>query len=168
MTSTVTFNGPGKNGERSITTVSMSDEAMLLAVEAICKSEGHPLDDNPGLFVITRTVDGWIHATRLFNENRGVAAAKEEVSKMLAEPLSTVEIEIDGVVLWRAGQRVEPKEEVVINAEDVGSLEAVVDVAAPVEPVPSVEPIPAVEPAPSVDPIPSVEPVSPADPAPTV
>lgn len=79
----ITFEGPSPTGEgRSTTIVEVSDTAFLAVVQAICASEGYS-GSQPGLYVIKKTVDGWTHATELFNRNQARIQADLQVDEAL-------------------------------------------------------------------------------------
>lgn len=77
---TITFEGPNPTnpGARATTVVTITDEALLAIVEAICVTENYT-GDEPGKFVIQRAVNNWMHAAELYRRNMKYAAADQEL-----------------------------------------------------------------------------------------
>ncbi len=92
----ITFEGPNPVNleERSTTVVNISDEAMLMVVQALCELEGYnPELEGPGTFTIRKTVEFWTQKAE-YNILRKAKLEVESTVSQQIEPLkSSITIE---------------------------------------------------------------------------
>jgi hypothetical protein len=91
----ITFVGPTLTGDTSTTVLNMDDNAFLAVVQAVCATENYN-GDNPGLFVLQKTVANWIHVTTHYQTKLAHEAANAQVTEALAPLQQSVAVQIDG------------------------------------------------------------------------
>ena len=107
----ITFNGPGLDGQPSETVVNMDDAALLAVIEAVNMLELGKLHETPGLFVIERAVAGWKHCVQLYQEGKARKTADEAVEAQLAPLRDSIRITVDGVEIPKPEPTPKPEPE---------------------------------------------------------